>query len=233
MHCRPLTRRAAATSMSSLARLPEKFMSSHHQKATEFTNVFLLNSRDGSMLLGMKRRGFGAGKLNGFGGKLEGDETPLQCAHRELEEEACVRATELIKVGECHYRYEGDDDKVRELIVWTTCHMHVAIYLCSLSWSSVPGESKHTKEQECRCISKRTHRQANKQTKQTNKRLQSKQSSNILNTTPTHNPMSPTNYFIAANKAVSCVCVLQVGRRTSRNRRNDAEMVQLGKSPTR
>ncbi|KAJ4462144.1 putative 7,8-dihydro-8-oxoguanine triphosphatase [Paratrimastix pyriformis] len=39
------------------------------------------------VLLGMKKRGFGVGKYNGFGGKVQADETPLQGALRELQEE--------------------------------------------------------------------------------------------------------------------------------------------------
>jgi len=40
------------------------------------------------MLLGMKKRGFGAGKWNGFGGKVEPGETVEDGAMRELHEEA-------------------------------------------------------------------------------------------------------------------------------------------------
>lgn len=34
------------------------------------------------ILLGMKKRGFGAGRWNGFGGKVNNDETILQAAKR-------------------------------------------------------------------------------------------------------------------------------------------------------
>ena len=40
------------------------------------------------ILLGMKKRGMGQGKWNGFGGKLKVGETVVQCALRELEEES-------------------------------------------------------------------------------------------------------------------------------------------------
>lgn len=36
------------------------------------------------LLLGYKKRGFGAGRFNGFGGKVEAGETPRQGAAREL-----------------------------------------------------------------------------------------------------------------------------------------------------
>lgn len=43
---------------------------------------------EGRLLLGVKKRGFGAGKYNGFGGKLEVGESFRQCAVRELAEES-------------------------------------------------------------------------------------------------------------------------------------------------
>lgn len=39
-------------------------------------------TRTREILLGMKKRGFGMGKWNGFGGKIEGDETTEEGARR-------------------------------------------------------------------------------------------------------------------------------------------------------
>ena len=44
------------------------------------------------VLLGLKKTGLGAGKLNGFGGKLEPGETAAEAAARELREESGVQA---------------------------------------------------------------------------------------------------------------------------------------------
>ena len=44
------------------------------------------------ILLGRKKRGFGRGRWNGFGGKLQAGETLLAAAGRELAEEAGIEA---------------------------------------------------------------------------------------------------------------------------------------------
>jgi len=44
------------------------------------------------VLLGFKKGGFGEGKYDGFGGKIEAGESPLLAAIRELEEESGLRA---------------------------------------------------------------------------------------------------------------------------------------------
>lgn len=53
--------------------------------------VFVLDESDKSaprVLLGLKKRGFGKMKFNGYGGKQEMGETIAECAARELEEES-------------------------------------------------------------------------------------------------------------------------------------------------
>jgi 8-oxo-dGTP diphosphatase len=52
--------------------------------------VFLLDSPERRVLLGKKLRGFGVGKINGFGGKQEPSETMTECAVRELQEECGI-----------------------------------------------------------------------------------------------------------------------------------------------
>lgn len=53
--------------------------------------------RGDEILLGYKKRGFGKGTWNGFGGKVEVGESIADAAMRELFEESCVRAKELQK----------------------------------------------------------------------------------------------------------------------------------------
>ncbi len=57
------------------------------------TLVFLMHGDE--VLLIDKKTGYGAGRTNGPGGKLEPGETPRQCAERELHEEVCMRAQAL------------------------------------------------------------------------------------------------------------------------------------------
>ena len=62
---------------------------------------------DNQVLLGMKKRGFGAGRWNGFGGKVAANETIQAAAIRELEEEASVRATRVKHHGTLTFRLQG------------------------------------------------------------------------------------------------------------------------------
>ena len=59
----------------------------------------------GRILLIHKKRGLGAGKVNGPGGRLEPGETALDGARRETEEEVGVTPTGLEKAGELHFQF--------------------------------------------------------------------------------------------------------------------------------
>lgn len=52
-----------------------------------FTLVFVFDEDNRKLLLGLKKRGFGLGKFNGFGGKVEPNESIEKAALRELYEE--------------------------------------------------------------------------------------------------------------------------------------------------
>ena len=56
------------------------------------------------VLLGMKKRGFGAGKYNGFGGKIEEGESFEAAAIRELEEESGLSKPDLRSAGYLVFR---------------------------------------------------------------------------------------------------------------------------------
>jgi 8-oxo-dGTP diphosphatase/2-hydroxy-dATP diphosphatase len=62
------------------------------------------------ILLGMKKRGFGAGRWNGFGGKLIGAETIENGVIREIKEEAGVEINKLDKVGIIDFEFKGNPE---------------------------------------------------------------------------------------------------------------------------
>jgi 8-oxo-dGTP pyrophosphatase MutT (NUDIX family) len=62
----------------------------------------------GRVLLGRKKRGFGAGRWNGFGGKVDANETIEQGARRELREEAGIGTVAVERRGKLTFHFEGD-----------------------------------------------------------------------------------------------------------------------------
>lgn len=62
------------------------------------------------VLLGMKKRGFGAGKWNGFGGKVQGGETIELAAIRELKEEANIDVDIIEKMGVINFNWENNPE---------------------------------------------------------------------------------------------------------------------------
>ena len=57
------------------------------------------------ILLIRKKRGFGAGKINGPGGKVDPGETPLQAALRETFEELGIKPLGAQQRGELHFQF--------------------------------------------------------------------------------------------------------------------------------
>jgi len=62
------------------------------------------------ILLGMKKRGFGAGRWNGFGGKVALAETIEDAAKREMREEAGVNVENMEKVGILEFEFKGNPE---------------------------------------------------------------------------------------------------------------------------
>ncbi len=75
----------------------------HWQPQQRATLLFVI--RAGEILLIDKKRGLGAGKVNGPGGRLEPGETPLACAIREVEEELCITPREVRAAGELRFQF--------------------------------------------------------------------------------------------------------------------------------
>ena len=68
------------------------------------TLMFII--KNGRVLLIRKKRGLGAGKINGPGGRLEPDETPKECAIRETNEELIINPLNVRSAGELFFHAE-------------------------------------------------------------------------------------------------------------------------------
>ena len=68
-------------------------------------DTILFVVRDGKVLLIRKKRGLGAGKINGPGGKVEPGETPEQAAVREVREELGVEPTGVTRAGDLRFQF--------------------------------------------------------------------------------------------------------------------------------
>jgi 8-oxo-dGTP diphosphatase len=73
-------------------------------RPTEYANLCFV-VRDGQILLIRKKRGLGAGKINGPGGRIEKGETALDAAIRETQEEIGVTPIGLEQVGELSFQF--------------------------------------------------------------------------------------------------------------------------------
>eukprot|EP00037_Helgoeca_nana_P034183 m.420849 g.420849 ORF g.420849 m.420849 type:complete len:175 (-) comp32978_c0_seq1:82-606(-) len=82
--------------------------------------TLLLLQKDGSVLLGRKKRGFGEGKVNGFGGKVEAGETVIEAAVREMQEESGLTVEDPSLRGILSFDMRGDGN-----------HLEVHVYHAS------------------------------------------------------------------------------------------------------
>ena len=73
--------------------------------------------RHPNVLLGMKKRGFGKGKWNGFGGKVEKNESIEDAATREVQEESGIIVRELDKAGVLDFEFK-DKDEILEVHIF-------------------------------------------------------------------------------------------------------------------
>jgi mutator protein MutT len=98
-------------------------------KKTETTLLFL--RKEGQILLAMKKRGFGEGKYNGIGGKLEAGETPEQAMSRETEEEIVAVPTKYEKVAAINFY---------EFVKGNYENVHMSVYVAT-KWRGEPTET--------------------------------------------------------------------------------------------
>ena len=88
--------------------------------------------KDNQILLAKKKRGFGEGKYNGVGGKLEKNETPEMAMIRETQEEINVIPLQYERVGIISFDeyVKGNPEKV-----------FFYLYVCD-KWEGTPSETE-------------------------------------------------------------------------------------------
>ena len=104
-------------------------------KATRLTTLCFLARKD-EVLLAMKKRGFGAGKFNGVGGKVETNESVAEAMLREAEEEIGVKidAPEAKLRAHLTFYFDGKAEWNQQ------CHVFIAE-----KWHGEPIETEEMK----------------------------------------------------------------------------------------
>ncbi len=82
--------------------------------------------KDDRVLLAMKKRGFGVGRWNGVGGKLQKGETIEAAAVREIKEEigVDVREDNLENIGKLSFSFQDNQDWNQECAVFIVRDWH-------------------------------------------------------------------------------------------------------------
>ena len=98
----------------------------------DIRRTLLFLRKDDQILVAMKKRGFGAGKWNGVGGKLDEGESIEQALVRECQEEIGVTPISWKQVAELDFVQDATTDP------W---HMYVHAFI-SDDWEGEPVESE-------------------------------------------------------------------------------------------
>lgn len=105
----------------------------HSEHPPDIRRTLLLLRSGETILLAMKKRGFGEGKWNGVGGKLEPGENLEDALVRETIEEIGVTPTSWRPVAELDFVQDAETENP-----W---HMFVYAYICD-NWEGEPTESE-------------------------------------------------------------------------------------------
>ena len=96
--------------------------------------TFCLLIKDSKILLAMKKRGFGVGRWNGAGGKVEKGEEVIIAIKRETKEEIGIELENFSKFGLLSFRFVNKSEFNQDV------HLFVAS-----SWKGDPTESEEMK----------------------------------------------------------------------------------------
>jgi mutator protein MutT len=94
------------------------------------TCTLLFLTKDGQVLLAMKKRGFGAGRYNGVGGKVQSEESIEDCMMRECQEEIGVTPLSYEKVAVHEFVFHD-----------TNANNQTHVYVCN-AWDGEPIETE-------------------------------------------------------------------------------------------
>jgi len=108
----------------------------HNYNMTRKILTLVVIEKDNKVLLGMKKRGFGMGKWNGFGGKVQEGETIEDAAKREIFEEASVTVDSMEKLGTLDFCWKGKEQDILEVNIFK-----------ATDFSGEPSESEEMKPQ--------------------------------------------------------------------------------------
>ncbi|MDQ3098788.1 MAG: NUDIX domain-containing protein [bacterium] len=107
------------------------------KKAPDKVSTLCFLTKNDELLLAMKKRGFGEGKWNGVGGKVNFNESIIQAAIRETEEEIHITPTILDHRATITFYYINEQN---------TESWEVHVFFCS-KWEGEPSESEEMKPQ--------------------------------------------------------------------------------------
>ncbi len=109
------------------------------EKLRDATLVFLIKKTQeqvGEICLAMKKRGFGVGRWNGVGGKVEEGETIAEARVREAVVESGIKFESFNKIAELSFYFPHNSS-------WD---QKVHVYFCDV-WQGEPTESEEMKPQ--------------------------------------------------------------------------------------